>query len=99
MAGSILTPQSITQHAMKILDDEFDKHYTAERVFSLVEVHCNDGTVLGPIMLEMAPQVVHEIGRELIERPVITLANDTEAILVMAHQVKHLKVLRVTSKE
>lgn len=98
MAGSILTPQAISQHALKILEKEMEMR-ESNRVFSLVEVFCKDGTTLGPIMLEMEPYAVHEIGRELIERPVVTLANESEAILVMAHQVKHLKVLRVTSKE
>ena len=96
MAGSILTPQSITAQAMKILDEEYEK----QRVFSLVEVTIKDGTVLGPIMIGMEPHELHNISEIMrAGHSVFTLANENESILVPAADVKYIKALRVTSKE
>ena len=98
MANNLLTTQMITKEALKILEQEMEMR-EPNQVFSLVEIICKDGKTLGPIMLEMTPAQVHIMGRQMTDHPVLTLANDNEAILVMAHQVKHIKVMRVTSKE
>jgi hypothetical protein len=96
MASSILTPQSITQQAMKILDEAYER----QRVFSLVEVTLRDNTVLGPIMIAMEPHELNSIS-ELIRSgsSVFTLANENESILVHGADVLHIKAMRVTSKE
>ena len=80
----ILTPQSITAQAMKILDEEYEK----QRVYSLVEVTIKDGTVLGPIMLELKPRDIEAI-QDVIKQgyKVITLTNENESILFPADDI------------
>lgn len=95
----LLTPQAISNEALKILESEMDIR-GANRVFSLVEVTIKDGTVLGPIMIGMEPHELHNISEIMrAGHSVFTLANDNESILVPAADVKYIKALRVTSKE
>ena len=104
MAGSILTPQLITQQALEILESEMDKEYVRgnglPRVFSLFEVALKDGTVLGPIMLELTPYEIERVQTVVKEGyKMVTLANENESILFPAADIKYIKALRVTSKE
>lgn len=97
MAGSILTPQAISKEALKILEMEMERN---QAVFSLAEVTLKDGTVLGPIMLELKPYEIDRI-QEVVSNgyQVITLANENESILFPTSDIKHIKMMRVTSKE
>lgn len=97
MAGSILTPQTINREALKILEQEMERNCP---VFSLTEVTLKDGTVLGPIMLELKPYEIDRI-QEVVSNgyQVLTLANENESILFPAADIKHIKMMRVTSKE
>lgn len=99
MANSILTANAISNHALKILEQEMEMR-EINKVFSLFEVALKDGTVLGPIMLELKPYEIDRI-QEVIKEgyKVLTLANDNESILFPAADIKYIKALRVTSKE
>ena len=97
MANNLLTPQMISKEALKILEMEMERN---SQVFSLFEVALKDGTVLGPIMLELKPYDIDRI-QEVIKEgyKIVTLANENESILFPAADIKYIKALRVTSKE
>jgi hypothetical protein len=96
----LITPGVIASEAMKILEAEMTQEYGLGPVFSLVEVTLKDGTVLGPIMLELTPFDIDKIASVLHDKPsVVTFANENESILVPAKDIKYIKAMRVTSKE
>ena len=102
MAGptKMLLPGNMIAQAQKILEQEFDMEYEKHRVYSLVEITLKDGTVLGPIMLEMKPMHIDMVAELIREgHKVAVLSNDNEAILIPTADIKHIKALRVTSKE
>jgi hypothetical protein len=68
-------------------------------VFSLCEVTLKDGTVLGPIMLEMTPYDIERIQKVADGFNMLALANQNESLLVPVADIKHIKMMRVTSKE
>lgn len=98
MANTPFTSGNMTAQIEDILTKEFDKSYG--QVFSLVEVTLRDGTTLGPIMLEMRPKHIDMVSELMREgHKTVVFSNDNESILVMADDIKHIKALRVTSKE
>lgn len=102
MANQLLTPKSMQKSIEDILTQELEKEYArgTGQVFSLVEITLKDGTVLGPIMLELKPHDI-EAMQDVIQQgyKVLTLTNENESILFPAADIKHIKMMRVTSKE
>lgn len=97
MANNLLTPQMISKEALKILEMEMERN---SQVFSLTEITLKDGTVLGPIMLELKPRDIDMVAEVIREgHKVVTLSNENESLLVPVADIKYIKALRVTSKE
>ena len=89
-----LTTAQITKEALKILEREM----TDATPYSLVVVTLKDGTTQ-EIIIKLRPQDLHEIGTELEKGGALTLTNDESAILVMADQIKHITVMKITKEQ
>ena len=98
MANTVLTASQITKHGLDILEDEFDKSYRNAPPYCLVVITLKDGTTQ-EIIIKLRPQYLHEIGTELEKGGALTLTNDESAILVMADQIKHITVMKITKEQ
>ena len=88
-----LTINQITKESLAILEKEM-YHSTP---YCLVVVTLKDGTTQ-EIIIKITPRDVHEIGAELKKYGGVTLDNDESAILVMADQIKHITIMKVTKE-
>lgn len=94
MAKSILTASQITNEALSILD----KAYTDDTPYCLVQVTLKDGST-EEIIIKINPRVIHDIGTELKGGRALTLNNEDSGILVMADQIKHITIMKVTKEQ
>jgi hypothetical protein len=94
--NSILTTSAITSEALKILEQNMRMQELTPHC--LVSITLKDGTSQ-ELIIKMRPGDIHEIGADLKKCGGVTLSNEESAILVMADQVKHINVMRITSKE
>jgi cephalosporin hydroxylase len=94
MAKSILTASQITKEALSVLEEEM---YNSTP-YCLVQVTLKDGTTQ-EIIIKIRPSVIHEIGTELKGGRALTLDNGESAILVMADQIKHITIMKVTKEQ
>ena len=93
-----LTIGQITQHSLGILEKEFDKAYSSSVPHCLVVITLKDGTTQ-EIIIKIHPRDLHDIGVELKGGGGLTLDNDESAILVMADQIKHINIMKVTKEQ
>jgi hypothetical protein len=89
---AILTASQITKEALSILEQEM---YNSTP-YCLVVVTLKDDTTQ-EIMIKINPRDLHEIGKEL-SGGMLTLTNDESGILVMADQIKHINIMKVTKE-
>ena len=94
MAKSILTASQITKEALGILEQEM---YNSTP-YCLVQVTLKDGTTQ-EIILKFMPRNLHEIGDDIKKYGVLVLNNDESGILVMANEIKHINVMKVTKEQ
>jgi hypothetical protein len=88
-----LTINQITEESLKVLEREM--YNTAP--YCLVVITLKDGTTQ-EIIIKIHPRDLHEIGAELKGGGGLTLDNDESAILVMADQIKHITIMKVTKE-
>ena len=89
----LLTTAQITKAGLNILTQEM---YDITP-YCLVVVTLKDDTTQ-EMIVRMHPRDVHEIGTDLKKSGGITISNEEGAILVMASEVKHVKVMKVTKE-
>ena len=94
MANSILTPRMIANEALSVLEQEMYN----KTPYCLVVVTLKDGTTQ-EIIIKINPRDLHDIGAELKGGGGLTLDNDESAILVMADQIKHITIMKVTKEQ
>ena len=94
MAKSILTASQITKEALSVLEQEM---YNSTP-YCLVQVTLKDGTTQ-EIIIKINPRDLHEVGTELKGGRALTLDNGESAILVMADQIKHITIMKVTKEQ
>ena len=94
MAKSILTASQITKEALGILEKEM---YNATP-YCLVVVALKDGTTQ-EIMIKINPRNLHDLCDDIKKHGSLTLTNDESGILVMADQIKHINIMKVTKEQ
>lgn len=98
MTTTILTPAGLRNASTQIMEKQIERAMHNAAPYCLVVITMKDGTTQ-EIMAKLHPRDLHEIGAELTRRGGLTLDNGDNAILVMADQIKHINVMKVTSKE
>ena len=94
MAISILTASQITKEALGILEQEM---YSATP-YCLVVVALKDGTTQ-EIMIKINSRNLHDLCDDIKKHGALTLTNDESGILVMADQIKHITIMKVTKEQ
>jgi hypothetical protein len=98
MANTILTAPQITQHALGILEKEFDKAYSSSTPYCLVQVSLKDGST-HELMMRLHPYNLYEMGEEMKKNGMLVMNNEENAILVMAADVKQITLTKVTKEQ
>jgi hypothetical protein len=93
-----LTIGQIQKEALGILEKEFDKAYTDDTPYSLVQVALKDGTTQ-EIMLRFRPRNLHDLCDDIRKHGSLTLTNEESGIYVPAHEIKHINVMKVTKEQ
>jgi len=94
VAKSILTASQITKEALGILEQEM---YNSTP-YCLVVVALKDGTTQ-EIMIKINPRNLHDLCDDIKKYGSLTLTNDESGILVMADQIKHINIMKVTKEQ
>ena len=94
MAKSILTASQITKEALGILEQEM---YNSTP-YCLVQVTLKDGTTQ-EIIMKIRPNNLHDLCDDIKKHGALTLTNDESGILVMANEIKHINVMKVTKEQ
>jgi hypothetical protein len=89
-----LTINQLTNEALSVLEKEM---YNATP-YCLVVVTLKDGTTQ-EIIMKINPRNLHDVGMEIKKGGGLTLDNDESAILVMADQIKHITIMKVTKEQ
>lgn len=89
-----LTTAQITKEALGILEQEMGRGMP----YCLVVVTLKDGTAQ-EIMVKLYPRNLHDLCDDIKKYGSLTLTNDESGILVMANEIKHINVMKVTKEQ
>ena len=90
-----LTINQIQKEALGILEKEFDKVYSDDTPYSLVQVSLKDGST-HELMMRLHPHNLYDMGEEMKKNGMLVMNNEENAILVMAADVRQITVTKVT---
>jgi hypothetical protein len=89
-----LTINQITKESLAILEREM---YDSTP-YSLVVVTLKDGTTQ-EIIMKIRPSNLYDMCEDVKKHGALSLTNEESGILVMADQIKHINIMKVTKEQ
>jgi hypothetical protein len=89
-----LTINQITKESLAILEKEM----YSTTPYCLVQVTLKDGTTQ-EIIMKINSRNLHDLCDDIKKHGALTLTNDESGILVMADQIKHINIMKVTKEQ